>query len=244
MNDLNPDDYQTEQVFVRSKDGTKVPMFIVSRKGFARDGRAPALLYGYGGFSISLSPFFKVSNMCFVRSFGARRSPAPRLLFALASFAARALERCCGARPQAAPERCLCAGGVFAVANLRGGNEYGEGWHKDGSLGKKQNVFDDFQACAEHLVRGGYTSRERLAIEGGSNGGLLVGACCNQRRALAPPGLRRRPARAGLSTPAGAAGARRTEQEALNCFAPARRPDLFAVGIAHVGVHDMLRFHK
>ena len=133
-------DYETTQVFVTSKDGTRVPMFLVHRKGIEADGRNPTLLYGYGGFSIPLTPGFSISRLAW-------------------------LER----------------GGVAAIANLRGGGEYGKAWHEAGTLGAKQNVFDDFIACAEHLVAENITSPDRLAIQGGSNGGLLVGAAMIQR---------------------------------------------------------------
>ncbi len=132
--------YTVEQVFYPSKDGTKVPMFLVYKKGIKRDGSAPTLLYAYGGFNISLTPSF---------------SPANILL--------------------------LEQGGIYALANIRGGGEYGEKWHTGGMLENKQNVFDDFIAAGEYLVKEKYTSSEKLAINGGSNGGLLVGACLVQR---------------------------------------------------------------
>lgn len=137
---FNPSDYETSQVFYRSKDGTRIPMFITSRKGTKRDGETRTLLYGYGGFEISLTPAFSVSNIAW-------------------------LER----------------GGAYAVPNLRGGGEYGKEWHDAGRLENKQNVFDDFIAAAEYLIREKYTSSSKLAIAGGSNGGLLVGACMTQR---------------------------------------------------------------
>lgn len=137
---FNPDDYETKQVFYQSKDGTRVPMFICHRKGLVLDGSHPTLLYGYGGFNISLTPTFSVSRLAWMEM-----------------------------------------GGVFAMANLRGGGEYGEPWHKAGTKLQKQNVFDDFIAAAEWLIANQYTTPRRLAIQGGSNGGLLVGACLTQR---------------------------------------------------------------
>lgn len=159
---FDPDAYETRQEFVTSDDGTKIPLFVVHAKGLVRDGSAPALLYGYGGFNISLTPSFSTGKMAALRSYG----------------------------------------GCYAVACLRGGGEYGEEWHKDGSLARKQNVFDDFKACARFLVKERYTQPARLAIEGGSNGGLLVAAVANQA------------------------------------------PELFGAAVAHVGVMDMLRFHR
>ncbi len=141
--DFKSDAYETTQVFVKSKDGTKVPMFIIRKKGVEPGTPARTILYGYGGFNISLTPGFSVGRAVW-------------------------LER----------------GYILAVANLRGGGEYGSEWHKAGTRLKKQNVFDDFIACAEYLQAGGYTSPEKLAIQGGSNGGLLVGACMSQRPEL------------------------------------------------------------
>ena len=138
--DFNPDMYQTEQVFFTSKDGTKVPMFIVSKKGIERNGKNPTILYGYGGFNISVNSSFSMSRISWLEQ-----------------------------------------GGIYVSVNLRGGSEYGEAWHEAGMLLKKQNVFDDFIAAAEYLIANGYTSPQYLACQGGSNGGLLVGAVINQR---------------------------------------------------------------
>ena len=140
---FDPQAYETRQVFYTSKDGTKIPMFITSKKGLVLNGNNPTLLYAYGGFNINITPAFSVANMPFIEN-----------------------------------------GGVYCVANLRGGAEYGEEWHKAGMLEKKQNVFDDFIAAAEYLIREKYTSPAKLAIRGGSNGGLLVGACMTQRPEL------------------------------------------------------------
>ena len=149
--DFDPEAFVSKQVKYPSEDGTMVNMFIVHKKDMEMDGTAPALLYGYGGFNISITPSFSTSNIAFLEK-----------------------------------------GGVYAVANLRGGGEYGEEWHKDGMLLKKQNVFDDFIAAAEYLIAERYTQRDRLAIEGRSNGGLLVGAAMTQRPdlfAVAFPGV-------------------------------------------------------
>jgi prolyl oligopeptidase len=132
--------FKTEQVFYPSKDGTKIPMYLVHKRGIKLDGLNPTLLYGYGGFGISMVPRFDSTRIAWLEH-----------------------------------------GGIFAVANLRGGGEYGEEWHRQAILGNKQKVFDDFIAAAEWLVAQKYTSTPKLAIEGGSNGGLLIGACVTQR---------------------------------------------------------------
>lgn len=141
--DFEPENYVTSQIFYESKDGTKVPMFIVHKKGIKMDGNNPTILYGYGGFNISLTPSFSISRSAFLEQ-----------------------------------------GGIYVMANLRGGGEYGEKWHEAGTLLQKQNVFDDFIYAAKYLIKNNYTSSDKLAIIGGSNGGLLVGACMNQQPQL------------------------------------------------------------
>jgi len=137
---FNPEDYESKQVFYTSKDGTKIPMIITHKKGLELDGKNPTMLYGYGGFNVSLTPSFSTANAIWMEQ-----------------------------------------GGVYAVPNLRGGGEYGKEWHDAGIKLKKQNVFDDFIAAAEYLIEENYTSSDYLAIRGGSNGGLLVGATMTQR---------------------------------------------------------------
>lgn len=138
--DFDPEAYETRQVFYDSKDGTKVPMFIVNKKGIELDGNNPTLLYGYGGFNVNLTPSFSISRASFIEQ-----------------------------------------GGIYVMVNLRGGGEYGEEWHEAGMKMEKQNVFDDFIYAAKWLIQNKYTSSEKLAIIGGSNGGLLVGACMTQQ---------------------------------------------------------------
>lgn len=146
--DFNPEDYETKQVFYTSKDGTKVPMFIVHKKGIELNGKNPTWLYAYGGFNISLTPGFSPSRIFWLEN-----------------------------------------GGIYAQPNLRGGGEYGEKWHLAGTKMNKQNVFDDFIAAGEYLISEKYTSHDYLAISGGSNGGLLVGATMTQRPDLAKVAL-------------------------------------------------------
>ena len=138
--DFDTDAYETKQVFYTSKDGTRIPMFITHKKGLKLNGKNPTLLYGYGGFDVSLTPSFSISRLIFLEN-----------------------------------------GGIYALANIRGGGEYGKEWHEAGIKLNRQNVFDDFIAAAEYLVEQQYTSPSKLAIQGGSNGGLLVGACMTQR---------------------------------------------------------------
>jgi len=138
--DFNPENYESKQVFYTSKDGTKIPMIITRKKGVELNGKNPTILYGYGGFNISLTPSFSIANAVWMEQ-----------------------------------------GGIYAVPNLRGGGEYGKAWHDAGTKLKKQNVFDDFIAAAEYLIDNKYTSKDYLAIRGGSNGGLLVGATMTQR---------------------------------------------------------------
>ncbi len=141
--DFNPEDYESKQVFYTSKDGTKVPMIITHKKGLRLNGENPTILYGYGGFNVSLTPSFSIANAVWMEQ-----------------------------------------GGVYAVPNLRGGGEYGKAWHDAGTKLQKQNVFDDFIAAAEYLISEKYTTSDFLAIRGGSNGGLLVGATMTQRPEL------------------------------------------------------------
>ena len=137
---FNPDKYVSKQVFYKSKDGTKIPMIITHKKGLKLDGKNPTLLFGYGGFGVSLTPGFRIANVILLEN-----------------------------------------GGVYAVPNIRGGGEYGLNWHEQGTKNKKQNVFDDFIAAAKYLTDNKYTSKDYLALEGGSNGGLLVGAVITQQ---------------------------------------------------------------
>ncbi|VDL44498.1 unnamed protein product [Hymenolepis diminuta] len=138
---LDLSNFEAKQIFYSSKDGTRVPMFILHRKHFVANGKSPCLLYGYGGFRISLNPFYSLTYSLFLQ----------------------------------------CFNGIAAVANIRGGGEYGEKWHSGGKLLNKQNCYDDFIAAAEFLIKDNYTSPNKLVIEGGSNGGLLVSVCTNQR---------------------------------------------------------------
>ena len=137
---INTDNITSKQVFFTSKDGTRVPMFIIHRKDIKLDGNNPTLIYGYGGFNVSIEPNFVGTTASFINR-----------------------------------------GGIYAIANLRGGDEYGESWHQDGMMYKKQNTFDDFIYAAEYLIKEKYTSSEKLACRGGSNGGLLIGAVITQR---------------------------------------------------------------
>jgi len=136
--------YSTTQVFYPSKDGTKIPMFIVHKKSMKLDGNNPTYLYGYGGFNISMTPYFSAFRITWIQNFN----------------------------------------GIYALVNLRGGGEYGEKWHQAGKKEKKQNTIDDFHAAAEYLIRENYTSAPKISLHGGSNGGMVVGACVNQRPEL------------------------------------------------------------
>lgn len=146
---FDPADYETRQVFYTSKDGTQVPMFIVAPNGVKLDASSSCLLYGYGGFNISLTPSFSSTRLPWLSKFK----------------------------------------GIFCIANIRGGGEYGQEWHDGGIKANKQNSYDDFIAAGEYLVEQQYTTKEKLAILGGSNGGLLVGACLNQRPDLFSAGV-------------------------------------------------------
>ena len=141
--DFDSNDYKSEQIFYKSEDGTKIPMIITYKKGIKFNGQNPTILYGYGGFNISIRPSFSIANAVWLEQ-----------------------------------------GGIYAVPNLRGGGEYGKEWHKAGTQQKKQNVFNDFIAAAEFLIKNKFTNPEFLAIRGGSNGGLLVGATMTQRPEL------------------------------------------------------------
>jgi prolyl oligopeptidase len=141
--DVDPERFAVSQVWYTSKDGTRVPMFLIHKKGLTPDGNRPVLLFGYGGFNVAITPSFRATAVVFAEQ-----------------------------------------GGVFAVANIRGGSEFGEAWHRAGMLENKQNVFDDFIAAADWLVANKWTNPSRLAIQGGSNGGLLVGASLTQRPEL------------------------------------------------------------
>lgn len=179
MEGFKSSDYLVEQVFYTSKDGTKVPMFIIQKQSAKRSPR-PCLLYGYGGFNVSLQPAFSLLGLMFIDSFD----------------------------------------GIIAYPNIRGGGEYGEKWHNGGRLFNKQNVFDDFQTSAQYLVENNYTTNDKICIQGGSNGGLLVGACINQRPDLFGAAV----AQVGYV------------MNKIICFV--------ILIIIHYRVMDMLRFHK
>ena len=143
MHNFSPEDFTVKQVFYPSRDGTQVPMFVITRRDFVADSSSPCWLYGSGGFNISLTPSFNLIHTFFVQHFG-----------------------------------------IAVVANIRGGGEYGESWHNAGRQDNMQNSFDDFQCAAEYLIQEGYTTSAKLTINGGSHGGMLVGACVNQRPEL------------------------------------------------------------
>ena len=185
---------EVERVFATSKDGTQVPINLIYRAGTPKDGSAPAVLYGYGGFAISLKPSFQPSRLLWLEQ-----------------------------------------GGVYAVANIRGGGEYGREWHHAGRLAAKQNCFDDFAACADHLVQTGVTRRERLAIMGGSNGGLLMGAVLTQRPDLAAAVVCAVPVLDMLRSELTPNGAFNVTE-----FGTVRDPDMFRALYAYSPYHNVL----
>ena len=185
---------EVERVFATSKDGTQVPINLMYRAGTPKDGSAPTVLYGYGGFAISLKPSFQPSRLLWLEQ-----------------------------------------GGVYAVANLRGGGEYGREWHHAGRLAAKQNCFDDFAACADHLVQTGVTRRERLGIIGGSNGGLLMGAVLTQHPELAAAVVCAVPVLDMLRSELTPNGAFNVTE-----FGTVRDPDLFRALYAYSPYHNVV----